>query len=442
MDEKSDLRQEEVEAIRELEELIGTPIPSVDYTRLHKVESTFGVSIDGEQITVLKLDGNITGKLGNKLKSLPESIGNLTSLRMLYLPQNNLITIPESIGNLTSLRYLNFRSNKLETIPDSIGNLKFLKLFLIDSNHLKSVPESIGNLLSLHELYLSENNLTTLPESISNLSSLEQLWLYQNELETLPEAIGNLKSLRILYLGRNNLKRLPESIGNLTSLKTLWLADNQLTILPESIGDLSSLRRLSLTRNNLTTLPDSFRNLTSLERLGLLENPIKVLPKSVSHLDARSLRWIEPEVSKAIMKSRPASLRSSIMSELKKEVIPAHRNGFYLEKPDEEEIRAREIEKKSRKKELDEVEKALKKSQQVKFLTSIPELNNIKLYAQISGQTQSEFIRTAIRDKIKLLENQPKKESSEKNKKISEDKLRLEELKKIRKALEQLEKKG
>ncbi|MHA2473043.1 MAG: leucine-rich repeat domain-containing protein, partial [Promethearchaeota archaeon] len=132
MDGKSDLRSEEVKVLRDLEELIGTPIPRVDYTRLHKVENTFGVSIDSEQITVLKLDGNITGKLGNKLKTLPESIGNLASLRMLYLPNNNLKTIPESIGNLTSLGYLNFRSNKLEAIPDSIGNLKLLKLFLLD----------------------------------------------------------------------------------------------------------------------------------------------------------------------------------------------------------------------------------------------------------------------------------------------------------------------
>jgi len=42
----------------------------------------------------------------NQLTTLPESIGNLTSLTTLYLEFNQLTTLPESIGNLTSLTYL------------------------------------------------------------------------------------------------------------------------------------------------------------------------------------------------------------------------------------------------------------------------------------------------------------------------------------------------
>lgn len=138
---------------------------------------------------------------------------------------------------------------------------------------------------------------------------------------------------------------------------------------------------------------------------------------------------------------RPVSIRKSIMGELKKKAIPAHRNGAYLEKPDEEEIIAREIEKKKRKEELKEVEKVYKKTKQVKFLTSVGELDDIKYYAQISHQTKSEFIRTAIRDKIRLMEDKLSEKDLIDSEDIQEDKLSLEELKKIRKSLEKLEKK-
>ena len=282
-----------------------------------------------------------------------------------------------------------------------------------------SIPESIGNLSSLKELYLNRTKLTTLPESIGNLSSLEQLWSGFNRLDSIPETIGHLKSLKILYLMENNLTSIPESIGNLPSLKVLYLG-----------------------RNDLTTLPESFKNLTSLKSLFLWGNKIKELPKSVIKLKSlETLRWDDSEELITYKASAEAtSLRSSIMSELKN-AIPSLKNGSLLEKPNEEEIEARETERLKRIEELIEVEKVLKKNQQVKFLVNIAELGDIKRYAQISRQTQSEFIRAAIRDKIKLLEAQLKNESLEKNKNIHEDKLSLEELKKIRNALERLEKK-
>ncbi|MFX0028010.1 MAG: hypothetical protein ACFE8B_02280 [Candidatus Hermodarchaeota archaeon] len=136
---------------------------------------------------------------------------------------------------------------------------------------------------------------------------------------------------------------------------------------------------------------------------------------------------------------KPVSLRRNVLGELKKKAIPAHRNGAYLEKPDEEEIRTREIEKEKRKEELIEVEKAYKKTKQVKFLASASELGDIKYYAQIAHQTKSEFIRMAIRDKIKIMEAQLSEEKLNNPDNIQEDRLSLEELKKIRKVLEKLE---
>ncbi|MFX0104764.1 MAG: Rab family GTPase [Candidatus Hodarchaeota archaeon] len=85
------------------------------------------------------------------------------------------------------------------------------------------------------------------------------------------------------------------------------------------------------------------------------------------------------------------------------------------------------------------IQKALKKSYQVKFLVNSKELEDIKRFARLSHQTQSEFIRTAIWEKIRLIETSSIIVSSNKKKIKEENKLRLEELKKIRQLLEQLE---
>jgi len=86
------------------------------------------------------------------------------------------------------------------------------------------------------------------------------------------------------------------------------------------------------------------------------------------------------------------------------------------------------------------IQKALKKSNQVKFLVNSKELEDIKRFAQLSHQTQSEFIRTAIWEKIKLIDTPPLNEDSRKKNNIEENKLRLKELKRIRDLLERLDK--
>ena len=90
--------------------------------------------------------------------------------------------------------------------------------------------------------------------------------------------------------------------------------------------------------------------------------------------------------------------------------------------------------------ELKKVKEALKKTQQVKFLVDAEELDIIKRFAQLSHQTQSEFIRTAIWEKIKLIDTPPLNEDSREKNNIKENKLRVKELKRIRDLLERLDK--
>lgn len=156
--------------------------------------------------------------------------------QMVFSVENNRITgislfncgvsdLPESIGNLSSLKKLDLSNNKLTILPESIGQLSSLQTLSLNRNKLSTLPKSIGKLSSLKELYLSYNKLSTLPESIGNLTSLERLSLYYNKLTILPGSIGNLIYLETLNLKNNfKLKALPVSIINMKILKHFFLS--------------------------------------------------------------------------------------------------------------------------------------------------------------------------------------------------------------------------
>ena len=238
-----------------------------------------GVNCDANgYVTDLFLSyNNLTG-------SIPESIGNLGSLKTLLLDGNQLTgPIPASIGNLSSLNNLSLGSNQLTgSIPASIGNLRSLEQLNLSGNQLTgTIPASIWDLTALKYLSIGWNKqLTgTITESIGNLSSLENLTLSNTSITgPLPESIGNLSSLKYLYISDCKLAdtAIPESICKLTSLIELHLSFNQLTgSIPGNIGNLISLERLHLGANLLTgSIPESIGNLGSLVFLNLGGNDL------------------------------------------------------------------------------------------------------------------------------------------------------------------------
>jgi len=128
---------------------------------------------------------------------------------------------------------LSLIGNKLiGTIPSTIGNLSSLQLLYLDDNELTgTIPSTIGNLSQLGGLELDNNKLTgTIPSTIGNLSQLIFLNLFHNKLTgTIPSTIGNLSSLQILEIYNNQLiGTIPSSIAHLPQLQFLWLQDNML----------------------------------------------------------------------------------------------------------------------------------------------------------------------------------------------------------------------
>ncbi len=129
------------------------------------------------------------------------------------------------------------------------------------------------------------------------------------------------------------------------------------------------------------------------------------------------------------------SLRKDVLGEIK-DILPKHNNGKFLEKLNEEEIKERETAWEIRKKELEEVEKVIR-DKQVKFLATESELDEIKKSARLDHKTLSEFIRSAIWERIGSLELKdiiPIQKARDEKERIKESLRDVKErLKKIRK---------
>ena len=105
----------------------------------------------------------------NKWKNDPtiEGIKEEAFIRILYAYENDHDTLDLSSLYLTSL-------------PEQIGKLTNLTVLYLEGNNLTSLPEQIGTLTNLTTLYISHNpNLLNLPLSLQNLTQITHIIIYE-----------------------------------------------------------------------------------------------------------------------------------------------------------------------------------------------------------------------------------------------------------------------
>ncbi|KAM5577287.1 hypothetical protein ABKV19_007902 [Rosa sericea] len=216
------------------------------------------------------------------------------SLQNLYLGNCSLRgNIPSDIGNLSSLILLALQDNQLSgPIPSSMGRLHNLQgLYMIDNTLQGYIPDELCQLENLFELYLGGNQLSgSVPSCLGNLTaSLRKLSLRSNLLNsTIPSTLWGLTDILELDLSSNSLiGPLSGAVGKLKVATYINVSYNQLSgSVPNSIGSLVSLVNLSLAHNNLEgPIPSSFATCLSLEGLDLSQNNLSgVIPKSLEAL--------------------------------------------------------------------------------------------------------------------------------------------------------------
>ncbi|MFX1537256.1 MAG: TIR domain-containing protein, partial [Promethearchaeota archaeon] len=123
----------EAQLLKELEKLVGEPIPFLKKKDLESAK--FGFYAEKNRIEGLKL-------VERRLTSLPSTIGQCLALRTLDLADNDLHTLPESFGNLNNLEELNLHANWLSSLPESFFRLSKLRKVRLAGNQLKTLPPS------------------------------------------------------------------------------------------------------------------------------------------------------------------------------------------------------------------------------------------------------------------------------------------------------------
>ncbi len=310
----SKVKPDQRQVLLEFERFTNAEIP--DYQNI--TSENFGMVLENRCVIYLAL-------YNLKIEKIPKSIGQLTSLRKLYLGRNKIRFLPKPIGNLKDLEILDLNNNQIEGLPIEIGDLDCLRVLNLKDNNLSTIPNSINNLPKIENLNLGGNDIKYYPDiyfalkygiklnQVKALLDIEQYikrkipckeilsdvdvcYIKQNKniiglclnicgLNKLPDSIKSLKNLRYLYLGNNLFTHLPEFICELKKLEYLELHDNKLTDLPKHINKLNSLKGISLFGNNFEEVPRSLFLLRNLEVLDLRNNKLQELPNSIKDLE-------------------------------------------------------------------------------------------------------------------------------------------------------------
>jgi len=161
--------------------------------------------------------------------TLPESIGNLDSLKILRLTNNKLTgSIPESIGNLTVLEEIKVNVNYFGCylIDETTGNCR--EVCSIENGCSSELPENLTQLTKLEKFNFKDNYFTKLPDNMEHLTLLKQITVRNNFLQgELPFNFTQLPNLTWFDIANNKMSgSIPEDICNLPELyKTFFTAN-------------------------------------------------------------------------------------------------------------------------------------------------------------------------------------------------------------------------
>ncbi|KAM1095516.1 hypothetical protein ACFX2B_010251 [Malus domestica] len=161
-------------------------------------------------------------ELGAKLQNLQKlylinnmlsELGMLQNLEILYCHINAL-----GGGGRSDLFYVNLLDNDITgSIPDSVGDLSRLRLYFFKNRILGSIPDDMGKMSSLCVLDLGKKLIGgSFPPSLGNLLQLRYLNLSENHLSgSIPVLLGLLSRLDFsINLPNSHFEgQLPASIG-------------------------------------------------------------------------------------------------------------------------------------------------------------------------------------------------------------------------------------
>ncbi|KQP61481.1 leucine-rich repeat-containing protein kinase family protein [Methylobacterium sp. Leaf108] len=174
--------------------------------------------------------------------------GDLAGTRELRLPGG--AEFPrEILGLAETLEILDLGNGPLDRLPDDLGRLTRLRVLFCSGTRFSRLPPVLGDCPALSQVGFRGTGLREVPgEALPPL--LRWLTLTDNRIETLPAAIGQRPLLRKLMLAGNRLSALPDTLAGASNLELLRLSANRFDRLPAWIDTLPRLAWLSFAGNS------------------------------------------------------------------------------------------------------------------------------------------------------------------------------------------------
>lgn len=204
-----------------------------------------------EELKSGELVGTKRLKLACGLTEFPEEILQLApTLEILDLSDNQLSKVPDSIGQLKKLKIVFFARNNFTEFPQALAKCPALSMVGFKSNQIETIPENAFPPL-LQWLILTDNKIETLPKSIGQCIKLQKCGLAGNQIVELPIEMANCQHLELLRISANKLKSIPNWLFELPKLSWVAFSGNPCSYQMESSVDIESYHWTDFTVSEL-----------------------------------------------------------------------------------------------------------------------------------------------------------------------------------------------
>src|SRR5690606_32111029 len=158
-----------------------------------------------DSLEVLNLSGNQLSRLPNELSrlrklkvifcsenpftELPEVLGECPQLEMVGFKSCQLEQVaPAALP--ARLRWLILTDNRLRGLPDALGQRPRLQKLMLSGNRLSALPDSLAEATRLELLRLAANRFEVLPDWLGELPRLSWLAFSGNPCSPVPDALA------------------------------------------------------------------------------------------------------------------------------------------------------------------------------------------------------------------------------------------------------------
>lgn len=180
----------------------------------------------------------------------------------------------------------------LKSLPDELWEISSLKLLYLGNitsdgpqNEIDEISEGISNLVNLQALSISNLNAPSIPLSMRRLPKLTYLDCFGCDYTRIPY---NLLNPRVKAIGIEcrNVAQFRQ-LCKIRKIEEIYITGSSVKFIPEEIGGLSSLRKLMISGSDISSIPDSMLNLKKLKCFSFYGTPLaEIIPSEINEQTA------------------------------------------------------------------------------------------------------------------------------------------------------------